>query len=114
MSTANPEKDESDPVDGGNFKTFQTLLAECLASGSADEPDLSGKEFAAWLDERDPLRRLRDEFHYPKSATLPKSGRSYVFRFTPQLVVSGESMGGDEDLWDPSQFFIPSKSFEGN
>ena len=47
---------------------FVDLLGNSLVELDSD---LSGRWLAHRLDERDPLRQLRNEFHIPKLRTLP-------------------------------------------
>lgn len=49
------------------FEPFQTLLK--LAE--SNELDITDAAFARLLDERDELKNLREEFHYPKMKDLP-------------------------------------------
>lgn len=50
-----------------NFEPFQTLVK--LAE--SNEVDITDAGFARLLDERDELKNLRQEFHYPKMKDLP-------------------------------------------
>ena len=50
-----------------NFEPFQTLLK--LAE--SNELDITDAAFARLLDERDELKNLREDFHYPKMKDLP-------------------------------------------
>ncbi len=47
------------------------------ASASANIVDMTSMEMARFLDSVDPLRHLRDEFHYPKMRTLPGGERIF-------------------------------------
>lgn len=59
-----------------NFEPFQTLLK--LAE--SNELDITDAIFARLLDERDELKNLREEFHYPKMKDLPL-GKSKLIDF---------------------------------
>lgn len=59
-----------------NFEPFQTLLK--LAE--SNELDITDVIFARLLDERDELKNLREEFHYPKMKDLPL-GKSKLIDF---------------------------------
>lgn len=63
-----------------NFKPFQTLLNVANSS----ELDITGTAFARLLDERDELKNLREEFHYPKMKDLPP-GKLKINRFRLKL-----------------------------
>ena len=48
--------------------------------------DVTSQEFAKKMDAEDPLRHLRDQFHYPKSIDLPQgepktSNATWIFEF---------------------------------
>lgn len=49
------------------FEPFQTLLK----FAESNEVDVTDAGFARLLDERDELKNLREEFHYPKMKDLP-------------------------------------------
>ena len=59
-----------------NFEPFQTLVN--LAKST--KLDITDAGFARLLDERDELKNLREEFHYPKMKDLP-SGKLKLINF---------------------------------
>lgn len=59
-----------------HFEPFQTLMR--LAKSA--ELDITDARFARLLDERDELKNLREEFHYPKMKDLP-SGKLELINF---------------------------------
>jgi len=40
---------------------------------------LNSEQFAKFMDNQDPLRYMRQEFFYPKMATLPNGLLSFIF-----------------------------------
>lgn len=57
-----------------NFKPFQTLLNVANSS----ELNITATAFARLLDERDELKNLREEFHYPKMKDLPPGKLKFI------------------------------------
>jgi kynureninase len=57
-------------------QTYTVLPNKC-------ESEFAGRWLADFLDENDPLRNIRDEFHFPKMRTLPNG--DYKLFFFQQL-----------------------------
>lgn len=72
-----------------NFEPFQTLLK--LAE--SNELDITDAAFARLLDERDELKNLREEFHYPKMKDLPLVDTSLVDSEVDCIYFCGNSLG---------------------
>ncbi|CAI4226774.1 unnamed protein product [Auanema sp. JU1783] len=55
--------------------------------------DFASLEFAQYLTETDPLKHLREQFHYPKCKTLPDSNPDFCDLESESVYLCGHSLG---------------------